>query len=67
MFMFGGLRARISLASVYQNMVVMIFIEVLPEYHGIYPDIFRWIDTTWAVNRSELMQRIATGLCQSHQ
>lgn len=27
------------------------FIQVLPEYHEIYPDIFRWINDTWAVNR----------------
>ncbi len=31
-----------------------LFVEVLPEYHGIYPDIFRWIDDTWAVNREEI-------------
>ena len=28
------------------------FIEVLPEYQHIYSDIFRWIDTVWAVSRS---------------
>lgn len=28
-----------------------IFIEVLPAYHRIYPDIFHWIETTWAANR----------------
>ncbi len=31
-----------------------LFIEVLPEYHGIYPDIFRWIDTTWATTRTTI-------------
>jgi len=28
-----------------------LFIEVLPAYRDIYPDIFRWIETTWAVSR----------------
>lgn len=28
-----------------------LFIEVLPEYHAIYPDVFRWIEHTWAVTR----------------
>ena len=23
-----------------------IFLELLPEYHGLYPDIFSWIETT---------------------
>jgi mycothiol synthase len=31
-----------------------LFIEVLPEYHSIYPDMFRWIDTAWAVTRSAI-------------
>ena len=31
-----------------------LFIEVLPEYHAIYPDIFRWIEDTWALNREEI-------------
>lgn len=30
------------------------FIEVLPEYHGIYPDMFHWIDNTWAVTRTAI-------------
>ncbi|MBN2442719.1 MAG: GNAT family N-acetyltransferase [Spirochaetales bacterium] len=29
-----------------------LFIEVLPGYHGIYPGIFHWIETTWAVTRT---------------
>jgi len=29
-----------------------LFIEVLPAYHDIYPDIFRWIETTWATTRT---------------
>lgn len=31
-----------------------LFIEVVPEYHEIYPDIFRWIHDNWAVNRKEI-------------
>jgi ribosomal protein S18 acetylase RimI-like enzyme len=31
-----------------------LFIEVLPEYHGIYPDMFRWIETTWATTRTTI-------------
>jgi len=31
-----------------------LFIEVLPEYQEIYPDIFRWIHDTWAVNREDV-------------
>jgi hypothetical protein len=31
-----------------------LFIEVLPEYQEIYPDILRWIHDTWAVNRDEI-------------
>ena len=31
-----------------------LFIEVMPEYHGIYPDMFHWIDTTWAATRSTI-------------
>ena len=31
-----------------------LFIEVLPEYQDIYADIFRWIDSTWALNREEI-------------
>ncbi len=30
------------------------FIEVLPAYHGIYPDMFRWIETTWAASRATI-------------
>jgi ribosomal protein S18 acetylase RimI-like enzyme len=30
------------------------FIQVLPEYHGIYPDMFRWIDDTWATTRTAI-------------
>ena len=29
-----------------------LFIEVLPEYLRIYPEIFRWIEDTWAVSRT---------------
>jgi ribosomal protein S18 acetylase RimI-like enzyme len=28
-----------------------LFVEVFPEYDSIYPDIFRWIDNTWAITR----------------
>lgn len=28
------------------------FIEVMPEYHAIYPDVFRWIDDHWARTRT---------------
>ena len=28
------------------------FLEVLPEYHNLYPDMFRWIESTWATGRS---------------
>ena len=31
-----------------------LFIEVLPAYHEIYPDIFRWIETTWAATRTAI-------------
>ncbi len=31
-----------------------LFLEVRPAYHSIYPDIFRWIDTIWAVTRSTI-------------
>ncbi|MBN1267315.1 MAG: hypothetical protein JXA25_17625 [Anaerolineales bacterium] len=31
-----------------------IFIEVLPEYHNIYPDMFHWIDTIWAATRTAI-------------
>ena len=31
-----------------------LFIEVLPEYHDIYPDVFRWIESTWAVTREAI-------------
>ena len=31
-----------------------LFIEVLPEYTGIYPDIFRWIDNIWAATRTAI-------------
>ncbi len=31
-----------------------LFIEVLPAYHGIYPDIFRWIDSVWAPTRTAI-------------
>lgn len=31
-----------------------LFIEVLPEYHDIYPDIFRWIDNVWAAPRTTI-------------
>lgn len=28
-----------------------LFIEVLPEYIHLYPDIFRWVEKTWATTR----------------
>ncbi|MBN1873254.1 MAG: GNAT family N-acetyltransferase [Anaerolineae bacterium] len=31
-----------------------LFIEVLPEYNGVYPDIFRWINHTWATTRAAI-------------
>jgi ribosomal protein S18 acetylase RimI-like enzyme len=31
-----------------------LFIEVLPDYHRIYPDIFRWIDNAWATTRTAI-------------
>lgn len=31
-----------------------LFIEVLPEYQGIYPDIFDWIHTHWAATRTTI-------------
>ena len=31
-----------------------LFIEVLPEYHEIYPDIFRWIEDMWAHSREAI-------------
>jgi ribosomal protein S18 acetylase RimI-like enzyme len=30
------------------------FVEVLPAYHEIYPDMFRWIEDEWAVSRTEI-------------
>jgi ribosomal protein S18 acetylase RimI-like enzyme len=30
------------------------FVEVMPEYQGIYPDIFRWIDDHWARTRTRI-------------
>ena len=32
-----------------------LFVEVLPDYHDIYPDIFRWIHEHWAANREEIV------------
>ena len=31
-----------------------LFIEVLPEYRDIYPDVFRWIESTWAPTRKAI-------------
>ena len=31
-----------------------LFIEVLPEYHDIYPDVFHWIENVWAVTREAI-------------
>lgn len=31
-----------------------LFIEVLPDYRHIYPDVFRWIANTWAVTRQAI-------------
>lgn len=31
-----------------------LFIEVAPAYHAIYPDIFYWIDSTWAATRTAI-------------
>lgn len=31
-----------------------LFIEVLPEYHEVYSDIFHWINGTWVGNRDEI-------------
>ena len=31
-----------------------LFIEVFPDHHGVYPDIFRWINNTWAAKREEI-------------
>ena len=28
-----------------------LFIEVMPDYHNIYPDVFRWMNTVWATTR----------------
>jgi len=28
-----------------------LFVEVLPSHRAIYPDVFRWIETTWAASR----------------
>ena len=28
-----------------------LFIELLPDYHAIYPDVLRWIDEIWSANR----------------
>ena len=44
-----------------------LFIEVLPEYHSIYPDMFRWIDTTWAVTRSAVEIDVFRGDTQKIQ
>ena len=30
------------------------FIEVMPEYREVYPDIFRWIDDHWATTRTDI-------------
>lgn len=30
------------------------FIEVMPEYREVYPDIFRWIDEVWATKRTKV-------------
>ncbi len=30
------------------------FIEVMPEYREVYPDIFRWIDAHWAPTRTAI-------------
>ncbi len=30
------------------------FIEVMPEYREVYPDIFRWIDEVWATTRTAI-------------
>lgn len=37
------------------------FIEVQPEFHGLYPDIFRWIDTHWANTRTEIEIDVFSG------
>jgi len=31
-----------------------LFIEVLPEFHFIYPDIFRWINGIWSKSRKKI-------------
>ena len=31
-----------------------LFIEVLPSHREIYPDIFHWIEETWAVGRTQI-------------
>ena len=30
------------------------FVEVMPEYYAIYPDIFSWIDEYWAKTRTDI-------------
>jgi ribosomal protein S18 acetylase RimI-like enzyme len=30
------------------------FVEVMPEYRDIYPDLFRWIDDHWAKTRTKI-------------
>ena len=38
-----------------------LFIEVMPEYHGIYPDIFRWIENAWATTRTAIEVDVFSG------
>ncbi len=38
-----------------------LFIEVLPAYHEIYPDIFRWIENTWAATRTAIEVDVYSG------
>jgi ribosomal protein S18 acetylase RimI-like enzyme len=28
------------------------FVEVMPEYHNLYPDMFHWIETIWAADQT---------------
>ena len=37
------------------------FVEVLPAYREIYPDMFRRIDTTWAVTRTAIEIDVYSG------
>ena len=37
------------------------FIEVLPEYHRIYPDIFRWIEDYWGTTRTAIEIDVFSG------